>query len=93
MFANSVFILSGSAPGLSILLSAKIIGTPAACAWLIASIVCGIILSSQAMTIIAKSVILAPLARIAVKASCPGVSRKVIFFPLSGNTTSYAPIC
>ena len=40
---------------------------------------------------IATSVTFAPRARMAVKASCPGVSRKVILRPLS--TTLYAPMC
>ena len=74
---------SGLALGLSILLMAKTIGTPAACAWLIASTVCGMTLSSAATMMIATSVTAAPRARMAVKASCPGVSRKVIFCPFS----------
>ena len=85
-------IFSGCAPGLSILLMANTIGTPAACAWLIASMVCGITASSAAMMMMARSVSWAPLARIAVNASCPGVSRKVIFLPLA-RTTLYAPMC
>ena len=76
---------------MSILLIAKIIGTPPAWAWLIASLVWGIILSSAAITTITISVIWAPLALIAVKASWPGVSRKVIFFEFT--ETEYAPIC
>ena len=62
------------------------ISIPAALAWLIASIVCGITPSSAATTNIAISVELAPRIRIAVKASCPGVSRKVIFSPLIETT-------
>ena len=73
---------SGLAPGLSILLIATIIGTPAALAWSIASFVCGITPSSAATIIITISVTLAPRALISVNASCPGVSIKVIFFPL-----------
>jgi hypothetical protein len=69
IFASSSFIFSGLAVGLSILLMANTMGTPAACAWFIASIVCGITPSSAAITIIATSVICAPLARMAVKAS------------------------
>jgi hypothetical protein len=65
--------------GLSILLIATIIGTPAALVWLIASIVCGIRPSSAATTSTTMSVTLAPRARISVNASWPGVSRKVIF--------------
>ena len=61
--------LSGLAPSLSILLIATTIVTPAAFAWLIASIVCGIIPSSAATTSIATSVTCAPLARIVVNAS------------------------
>ena len=60
---------SGLALGLSILLMAKTIGTPAAWAWLIASMVWGITLSSAATMMIATSVIFAPRARMAVKAS------------------------
>ena len=67
--ANCSLIFSGFAPSLSILLIANTIGTPAAKAWLIASLVCGITLSSAAITTITISVILAPRARIAVKAS------------------------
>ena len=74
-------ILSGFEFGLSILFIAKTIGTAAAWAWLIASFVWGIISSSAAITIITKCVTWAPLALIAVKASCPGVSKKVIFWP------------
>jgi hypothetical protein len=53
-------------------------GTSAARAWSIASIVCGMTPSSAATTMTATSVILAPRARMAVNASWPGVSRKVI---------------
>ena len=76
--ASSPLTLSGLAPALSILLTATIIGTSAALAWSIASTVCGITPSSAATTMTAMSVTLAPRARIAVKASWPGVSRKVI---------------
>ena len=62
-------ILAGSAPSLSILLTATTIGTSAACAWLMASTVCGITPSSAATTRIAMSVALAPRARMAVNAS------------------------
>ena len=79
------------APGLSILLIATIIGTLAALQWFIASLVCGIIPSSAATTNITISVTWAPLALIAVNASCPGVSKNVIFSPF--NDTVYAPIC
>ncbi len=66
------------ASGLSILFIATTIGTPAALAWAIASLVCGITPSSAATTRMTMSVALAPRARIAVKAAWPGVSRKVI---------------
>ena len=67
----------GSAPSLSILLTATTIGTSAALAWSIASSVCGFTPSSAATTMTAMSVTWAPRARIAVNASWPGVSRKV----------------
>ncbi len=72
----------GSAPSLSILLTATTIGTSAALAWSIASSVCGFTPSSAATTMTAMSVTRAPRARIAVKASWPGVSRKVMSLPL-----------
>jgi len=71
-------IFAGLAPSRSILLTATTIGTPAAWAWLSASTVCGITPSSAATTRIAMSVTSAPRARMAVKASWPGVSMKVI---------------
>ena len=76
------FILSGSAVSLSILFMATIMETPAAFAWFMDSTVWGMIPSSAATTSMAISVMFAPLALMAVKASCPGVSRKVIFSPL-----------
>ena len=66
---SSVLTRSGSASGLSILLSAMMIGTLAALAWLIASSVWGMTPSSAATTMIAMSVTRAPRARIAVNAS------------------------
>ena len=82
-------IRSGCASGLSILLMATTITTSAALAWLIDSTVCGITPSSAAITSTAMSVTLAPRARMAVKASWPGVSRKVMFAsPPSEPTTS-----
>jgi hypothetical protein len=69
--------LVGIGAGLSILLIATIIGTPAALAWLIASTVWGITESSAATTSITISVTCAPRARIEVKAAWPGVSRKL----------------
>ena len=88
---SSCFTLSMLALGLSILFTATIISTPAAFAWLIASTVCGMTPSSAATTSIAISVDCAPRILIAVNASCPGVSRKVIGCPLI--LTIYAPIC
>ena len=88
---SSCFTFSMFALGLSILLTATMISTPAAFAWLIASMVCGITPSSAATTRIAISVEFAPRIRIAVNASWPGVSRNVIFCPLMDTTD--APIC
>ena len=88
---NSCITCCGLAAGLSILFTATIIGTLAALAWLIASTVCGITPSSAATTKIVISVILAPRARILVKAACPGVSKKVIGLP--SISIWYAPIC
>ena len=80
---NSCLTLSILAFGLSILFIATTIGTPAALQWFIASFVWGIIPSSAATTNITTSVIWAPLALIAVKASWPGVSKKVISSPFT----------
>ena len=77
---------SGCASGRSILLTATTIGTPAARAWSIASIVCGITPSSAATTRTATSVTFAPRARMAVNASWPGVSRNVTLRPLATST-------
>ena len=71
----------GLASGLSILLMATMIGTPAALACWIASMVCGITPSSLATTSTTTSVTEAPRARMAVNASWPGVSMKVMRFP------------
>ena len=60
---------SRSPPGLSILLTATTIGTPAAFACWTASIVCGMTPSSAATTSTTMSVTFAPRARIAVKAA------------------------
>ena len=87
---SSCFTLSILALSLSILLMATIISIPAAFAWFIASTVCGITPSSAATTRIAISVLWAPLILMAVKASCPGVSRKVMVCPLI--LTTEAPI-
>ena len=83
--ASSFLTRSGSAPSLSILFTATISGTPAARACCTASIVCGITPSSAATTRMTMSVLLAPRARIAVKAAWPGVSRKEIM-PWSVST-------
>ena len=56
-------------------------GTPAARAWSMASTVWGMTPSSAATTSTAISVTLAPRARIEVKASWPGVSRKTMRRP------------
>ena len=60
---------SALASGLSILLMATMIGTPAALAWSIASRVCGMTPSSAATTRMTMSVTLAPRARMIVNAS------------------------
>ncbi|MCY1294188.1 hypothetical protein D9M68_587700 [compost metagenome] len=75
--ARPFLMLSGLASGLSILLIATTIGTPAAFACCTASWVCGITPSSAATTRMTMSVAWAPRARIAVNAAWPGVSRKV----------------
>ena len=85
------FTRSGWASGLSILLTATMMGTPAAFAWSMASRVWGMTPSSAATTRMTTSVTLAPRARIRVKASWPGVSRKTTLrLPTS---TWYAPMC
>ena len=79
--ASSERTRSRFAFGTSILLTATTMGTPAARACEIDSRVCGITPSSAATTRIAMSVTFAPRARMAVNASCPGVSRNVILRP------------
>ena len=69
---------SGSASSLSILLTATIIGTPAARACWMPSTVCGMTPSSAATTSTTMSVDCAPRARIDVNAAWPGVSRNVM---------------
>ena len=81
-FCICCFTRSTFAPLASILFMATTIGTPAFCAKLSASSVCGMKPSSAATTRMAMSVTLAPLSRILENAACPGVSRKVIFLPL-----------
>ena len=73
---------SGLASGLSILLMATMMGISAALAWLMDSTVWGMMPSSAATTRMAMSVTMAPRARMEVKASWPGVSRKVMGLPL-----------
>ena len=68
----------GSASSRSILLTATTMGTSAALAWSMASTVWGITPSSAATTRTTMSVTSAPRARMAVNASWPGVSMKVI---------------
>ncbi len=77
---------SGLAPGLSILLTATTMGMLAALAWLMASMVWGMMPSSAATTRMAMSVHIAPRARMEVKAAWPGVSRKVMGLPLMRTT-------
>ena len=67
-----------SASGRSILLTATMIGTSAALAWSMASMVWGITPSSAATTRMTMSVAWAPRARMAVKAAWPGVSMNVM---------------
>ena len=69
---------SALASGLSILLMATMMGTPAALAWSMASLVWGMTPSSAATTRTTMSVSRAPRARSWVKASWPGVSMNVI---------------
>ena len=88
---SSCLTRSGRAPGRSILLMATMIGTLAARAWSMASMVCGMIRSSAATTRTTMSVTWAPRARIEVKASWPGVSRNAIDLPCT--VTAYAPMC
>ena len=76
-FVSCCLMFSGLAPGRSILFTATMMGISAALAWLMASTVWGIMPSSAATTRMAISVTMAPRARMAVKASWPGVSRKV----------------
>mmetsp|Transcript_7123 Transcript_7123/g.17727 ORF Transcript_7123/g.17727 Transcript_7123/m.17727 type:complete len:366 (+) Transcript_7123:508-1605(+) len=92
--ANSSLTRSGLAPSLSILLTAMMRGTPAANACATASRVCGRTPSSAATTTMAMSVTRAPRARMALKASCPGVSRNVMLLVSSPMVvvTWYAPM-
>ena len=65
---------------------AMIIGTLAACACRMASIVCGWTPSSAATISTTISVAWAPRARMFVNASWPGVSRNVICWPSDSET-------
>ena len=84
--ASSLLTRSGLASGLSILLMATTMGTPAARAWSMASRVWSMTPSSAATTRMTMSVTWAPRARMEVKASCPGVSMKVISRPSESFT-------
>ena len=64
---------------------ATMMGISAALAWLMDSTVWGMMPSSAATTRMAMSVIMAPRARMAVKASWPGVSRKVTGLPFTST--------
>ena len=91
-YSKSWFLIFwGSASGRSHLFIATTIGTLAAFACLIDSIVCGFTPSSAATTKITISVNFEPLARISVNAAWPGVSIKVILFFLC--VIWYAPMC
>lgn len=87
-------------PGLSTLLMATTTPT-LSCSFLMrlmTSRVWGMIPSSAATTRTIMSVTPAPRARIAEKAACPGVSRKVmdlrpLSLPVEGTGTEKAPIC
>ena len=76
--SSSCLMRCGLASCLSILLTATTTGTFAAFACAIASMVCGMTPSSAATTSTTMSVTWLPRARMAVKASWPGVSRKVM---------------
>ena len=67
--ASCFFTRSGKASGLSILFTATMMGTSAACAWSMASTVCGITPSSAATTSTTISVAFAPRDRMRVNAS------------------------
>ena len=64
---------------------ATMMGISAALAWLMDSTVWGMMPSSAATTRMAMSVTMAPRARMAVKASWPGVSRKVTGLPFTST--------
>ncbi len=78
---NCCFTISGSAPGLSILLRATIVEMFAFLICSIASLVCFFTPSTASITKTAISAKFDPLALIAENDSCPGVSIKVILRP------------
>ncbi len=83
--ASCCLTRSTLASGLSTLLMATMIGTAAARAWSMASLVWGMMPSSAATTRTTMSVALAPRERSWVKASWPGVSMKVMKRFLTGT--------
>ena len=83
---------AGSAPSTSHFVNATTYRHSAAMMCAAASLVWGITPSSAAHTSTATSVTLAPRLRIALKAACPGVSRKVSSPPPEHRTTK-APRC
>ena len=87
--------MSGLASGRSILFIATTIGTSAARAWLIDSIVCGWTPSTALTTRTTTSVMFAPRARMAVNAWWPGVSMKVTRFASAPSpvVTTHAAVC
>ena len=83
----------GFAPGASHFVMATTYRQLAAWMCAAASRVCGMTPSSAAHTRTATSVHLAPLWRIAEKAACPGVSRKVSSPLAAESFTTKAPMC
>ncbi len=79
-------IASGLKPTRSLFVTATTIGTSAAFAWSMASTVWGMTPSSAATTRTTMSVTFAPRRRISVKASWPGVSKKVSRLPSASLT-------
>ena len=84
-FCSCCLTRSTLAVGLSHLVIATMIWTPAWRQTLMHSSVWGMMPSSAAMMRTAMSVIWAPRARIALKAAWPGVSRKVILRPATST--------
>jgi len=85
-FVSCCSTRSGLASGLSILLRATRIGTSAACAWRMASSVCGMTPSSAATTSTTISGHLGPARAHLRERGVPGVSRKVMV-PFLGTFT------